>query len=81
MVFGTIISVLAWGVLNRGYKGNRPIMMGFIGSSFYLLAFLTALSYGSFLVAEQGKNCFTGKLAHLDWGYQFHSVGYEFLCH
>ncbi|MBG9783261.1 hypothetical protein [Shouchella lehensis] len=43
MVFGTIMSVLAWGILNRGYQGNRPIMMGFIGSSFYLLAFITAL--------------------------------------
>lgn len=43
MAFGTIMSVLAWGIINRGYRGAQPIRMAFTGSSFYLLILIFAL--------------------------------------
>ncbi len=85
MVFGTIISVLAWGVLNRGYKGNRPIMMGFIGSSFYLLAFLTALIIWFLPSSRTGEELFhweiglilIGVISFIAWVMNFYVISYR----
>ncbi|MFS0785148.1 hypothetical protein ABC345_02065 [Shouchella sp. 1P09AA] len=63
MAFGVIGSVIVWGLLNRGYKGERPILMAFIGSSIYLVILIVALVFFFRPTERMGEALFHWEIA------------------